>query len=534
MGLVRPRPAPARRCSTGAAPRAARRWPASTASCCDRIAADPRLGDGGRGCRCPTRGQAAGRRPLRWSGGGDPPWLSADAVVVGGGLAGITAALRLADAGRAVTLLEARPAAGRRGVLVPARRAVRRQRPARVPALLRGLPLAARAPRRRPTRSRCSRTSTSRCCAPTAGAARLRRSPGVPAPLHLTAALARYRLLSPADRLRAARGALALRRLDPADPALDAQTLGDFLRRHGQNDATIAALWGIVATATLNLHPDEASLALAAKVFRTGLLDQRRRRGRRLRRGAARRRCTRRRRCAALEAAGVEVLLGHRVDAVSSRAASCGSRGRRATSARRRGRRRAGGAARATRSRVAALPRARPPRPARASARRRSSTCTSIYDRQVTDLPFAAAVDSPVQWFFDRTDSSGSARTHPARSTSRSRCPPPTTSSTRPAATVLERFVAELARCCRPAAARRGPRRVRHPRAPRHLPAGRRAARRCDREPHRASTACWLAGAWTATGWPDTMESAVRSGIAAAEAVLPRAASDGTTARFAA
>ena len=34
------------------------------------------------------------------------------AVVVGGGLAGITAALRLADAGRAVTLLERRPRLG--------------------------------------------------------------------------------------------------------------------------------------------------------------------------------------------------------------------------------------------------------------------------------------------------------------------------------------------------------------------------------------------------------------------------------------
>jgi uncharacterized protein with NAD-binding domain and iron-sulfur cluster len=30
----------------------------------------------------------------------------------------------------------------------------------------------------------------------------------------------------------------------------------------------------------------------------------------------------------------------------------------------------------------------------------------------------------------------------------------------------------------------------------------------------------WLAGAWTDTGWPDTMESAVRSGIRAAEAAL--------------
>ncbi len=32
-----------------------------------------------------------------------------------------------------------------------------------------------------------------------------------------------------------------------------------------------------------------------------------------------------------------------------------------------------------------------------------------IYDRQVTRLPFAAAVDSPVQWVFDRTGPSGLA-----------------------------------------------------------------------------------------------------------------------------
>jgi uncharacterized protein with NAD-binding domain and iron-sulfur cluster len=30
----------------------------------------------------------------------------------------------------------------------------------------------------------------------------------------------------------------------------------------------------------------------------------------------------------------------------------------------------------------------------------------------------------------------------------------------------------------------------------------------------------WLAGAWTDTGWPDTMEGAVRSGVTAAEAAL--------------
>ena len=30
----------------------------------------------------------------------------------------------------------------------------------------------------------------------------------------------------------------------------------------------------------------------------------------------------------------------------------------------------------------------------------------------------------------------------------------------------------------------------------------------------------WLAGSWTDTGWPDTMESAARSGVAAAEGAL--------------
>ena len=32
-----------------------------------------------------------------------------------------------------------------------------------------------------------------------------------------------------------------------------------------------------------------------------------------------------------------------------------------------------------------------------------------IYDRKVMDLPFVAAVNSPVQWIFDRTEISGLA-----------------------------------------------------------------------------------------------------------------------------
>src|SRR6185312_950338 len=35
-----------------------------------------------------------------------------------------------------------------------------------------------------------------------------------------------------------------------------------------------------------------------------------------------------------------------------------------------------------------------------------------VYDRPVTEFPFAAAVGSPVQWIFDRTGSSGVRETH--------------------------------------------------------------------------------------------------------------------------
>ena len=437
------------------------------------------------------------------------------AVVVGGGLAGIAAALRLADAGRSVALLEARPRLGgaafsfRRGPLsidngqhvflrcceayrwllerLGVEDDVVLQRRLDIPIL---------------RSDGCS--------------ARLRRLPGVPAPLHLSAALARYGLLGPADRLRAARGALALRRLDPVDPSLDAQTLGSFLRRHGQNDATIGALWSIIATATLNLHPDEASLALAAKVFRTGLLD-------RAAAGdvgyaavplgelhsvAALR---------ALTASGVEVLLGHPVDSVEP-----------------------GGVVRArgktgermwhTDTVVLATPHREAFAAAPALTGTPAATATGldatpivnvhvIYDRTVTELPFAAAVDSCVQWFFDRTDTSGLHRLHPAGQYLAVTVSAAAGIIDEPSRALKERFVAELARLLPPA------RRAHVVDA--FVTRERRATFRQApgsatlRPPSRSGLdGIWLAGSWTGTGWPDTMESAVRSGVAAAEAAL--------------
>ncbi len=59
-------------------------------------------------------------------------------------------------------------------------------------------------------------------------------------------------------------------RLD--DPSLDRSTFGEWLAAHGQSPRSISRFWDLVTRPTVNLPAAEASLALAAKVFQTGLL----------------------------------------------------------------------------------------------------------------------------------------------------------------------------------------------------------------------------------------------------------------------
>jgi uncharacterized protein with NAD-binding domain and iron-sulfur cluster len=140
-----------------------------------------------------------------------------------------------------------------------------------------------------------------------------------------------------------------------------------------------------------------------------------------------------------------------------------------------------------------------------------------VYDRPVTDLHFAAAVNSPVQWFFDRTESSGLAARRP-----RAQYLAVTVSAAaglidEPSRPVLDRFIPELARLLPHA----GDAEVvdafvtRERRATFRQAAGTWALRPGTTD---GPETILLAGAWTDTGWPDTMEGAVRSGVAAAEA----------------
>ena len=438
-------------------------------------------------------------------------------AVVGGGLAGITAALRLADAGAAVTLLETRPRLGglahsfRRGELdVDNGQHVFLRCCTSYLGLLDRLGVADQVV--------VQERLDIPVLAPGGAPVRLRRN-GMPAPLHLGPALLRYRPLAVADRLRMVRAALALRGVDADDPATDARGFGDWLAAHGQGERAVAVLWDLVGIATLNARAADASLALAATVFQLGLLTDaaagdigwaRVPLGR-LHDDAAR---------AALDAAGVQVRTSTRVSAL---APGPGGRWRLAID----------GDEDLLADRVvsavppAAADRLLPPGtldlPAGWSARLGSSPIVNVHvvlDRTVLPTAFAAGIDSPVQWVFDRTAQSGAADVHPPGSQYLA-------VSLSAADDLIGRPVAELRTLILPALAALLPAAAdaavldffvtREPHATFRAAPGSAALRP---GPTTSAAGLHVAGAWTATGWPATMEGAVRSGEAAAAAVL--------------
>jgi len=145
-----------------------------------------------------------------------------------------------------------------------------------------------------------------------------------------------------------------------------------------------------------------------------------------------------------------------------------------------------------------------------------------IYDRRVTRLPFAAAVDSPVQWVFDRTGPSG-LRSGQYLAVSLSAADAYVDV---PASVLRERFLPALADLF--PAAREA--RVSDFFVTRERQATLRQVPGCERPRPGAATALpglVLAGAWTDTGWPDTMEGAVRSGLNAVRALRQELAAPG-------
>jgi squalene-associated FAD-dependent desaturase len=341
----------------------------------------------------------------------------------------------------------------------------------------------------------------------------------LPAPLHLAATLAGYRLLSGGDRARVLMAAGLLRTLNPADPKLDDRSFADWLVRHGQRPAAIDALWNLITVAALNTDAAHASLALCAMVFRTALLER-----------------------ADAADIGVPMLpLGElHGDAAERYLTAHGAKIHTRTAVRRI---RSVGDGFEVALDGDTLPAdavvvAAPPEPTAAMlppgaldhperlAQLGGAPIVNVhtvYGRRVTGDPFTAVVGSPVQWVFDRSEIAQlDSGQYLAVSLSAAERWIDT-----PTAQLRDVFLPEMAKLF-PAAATAEVTKffvTRERRATFRQAPGSAGLR----PPARTGLpGCVLAGAWTATGWPDTMEGAVRSGNEAARLAAARLVGLGT------
>jgi squalene-associated FAD-dependent desaturase len=426
-------------------------------------------------------------------------------VVVGGGLSGIAAGLECARAGASVTLIESRGRLGgaaysfdRHGIHADNGQHVFLRCCTAYRELLEEIgatQMVTLQPR-----------LDIPILAPGGRRARLRRS-GLPAPLHLARALTGYRLLSLGERLSVVRAMRALGSVNVDDPAVDARSFGDWLAEHGQGERAVEAIWSLICRPTVNLSVEDTSLAQAAQVFQVGLLGEAsagdvghaivplseihdRAAG------------------LALQRAGVHVMLRHGATALRAGQGGFSIEV-------------SGAPTLEADVLVLAVSPDRAARllPAEAGVsgagleRLGSSPIVNlhvVYDRRVLDEPFAAGVYTPVQWVFDRTAGSGvRAGQYLAVTLSA-------------ADEELEMTVDDLRARYLPALAdllpAAGSAEVREFFVTREHSATFRAtpgARALRPGPRTQLPGLALAGTWTDTGWPATMESAVRSGRAA-------------------
>jgi squalene-associated FAD-dependent desaturase len=426
--------------------------------------------------------------------------------VCGGGLAGIAAAVEAAGLGAAVTLVERRPFLGGKafsfadpdsgrevdngqhvflGCCPAYMRLLRLLGTLRHTSLQRRLDV--------PVRDRAGRRGA------------LRAAP-LPAPLHLGPSFAAYPHLSPAEKAAALRALAALALMpERARRDLDGVSFAAWLAGRGQSPGAMRRFWDLIVLPTCNDRSDRVSAALAAFVFRRGFLATSW--GSAV--GWSRVGLTRLVDPAArdfLRARGGRVIAGTPAAAAGPDGVTMADGGR---------------------LRADAVVLALPPGRARALAPEAlpedpglgTSPIVNVhvwYDRPVMDEPFTAVVDSPAQWIFNRTAMGGGdgSSHHLALSISGAR-----EEVGIPRAELAESMRAELelllprARSARALATAV----VKEPQATFAAAPG-QAARRPGAATPVGGVA--LAGAWTATGWPATMEGAVRSGIAAARHVL--------------
>lgn len=367
-----------------------------------------------------------------------------------------------------------------------------------------------------------------------------------PAPLHLMRSLLHYPHMTGSERINAARTALALRKLDPEKRQLDSKTaaalqsetriepqkgntalqiddatFGQWLRSRGESENAIRSLWNLIILPTANLPADQVSLQLAAKIFVTGLLTDNSAADigwsavplSELHADAA---------SVALRNLGAEVRTKAAVEKITTDPLGVRCDGEHLPA----------DAVVAAVPHTAAdiLPEGSVKHQDRLSELGESPIINVhlVYDQPVTDLPLAAALGSEAQFVFDRTAAAklggnseeGSQRGTGPQCLGISLSAADEYLSWSPAE-LIEHMTAEVAKLFPKARGRQ----------PRDAMVTREVSATFRGVPGTASLrppaetnhpGLFIAGAWTDTGWPATMEGAVRSGIAATELALRR------------
>ena len=397
--------------------------------------------------------------------------------MVGGGLSGLAAAVELADSGQEVTVLEARPTLGGVVQTLPERVGDPPPPPDNGQHIalgcfeeyLRFLDRIGEGSSYRRTRLSLPVIGED------ASVAAISRSP---------ASILRYRHLPGRERLGVVRALIGLRRARQDD----GETFGALLRRLGASEAQIGRFWDVFVRPALNLRTDEASAAMGVFTVRTALL------GRAaaadvilparplgaMHGDAAQR---------ALETAGATVRTSHRVESLDELDAD---------------------------AIVVAVPPSESARllgePAPPLGASPIVSVHLLFDRPLLRWPLAALLGSPAHWVFDRGGLTG----HPPE---RGQYLTVVASGAPDLLDVRGKSLVELmageltGRLGRAALLWS---RVRS--EPYATIALRPGVQRPGVETSHPNVA--RAGTWTDTGWPATMEGAIRSGLTAARTIM--------------
>jgi len=326
----------------------------------------------------------------------------------------------------------------------------------------------------------------------------LRRG-GLPAPLHFTGSFARMRCLGLGDKLAIARGLLALRRERTRRQDLDRISMLDWLREKRQTTRAIERFWGQVLVSAVNEDLGRMAACHGFQVFWLGFLA----RADAYEMGVPAIPLGELYRAELWQASHVTLRLRCPVERIDSDGIL------------------AGGGRHTADYYICALPFERAGAVGLEAPAFEHSPITGIhlwFDRAVTDLPHATLLDRTIQWMFNKSEGRylqlvvSASRKLAAMSR----------------AEIIALATAELGEFLPGArgAVIEKAHVIKEMRATFSAAPGTEALRPA------AATAranLFLAGDWTRSGWPATMEGAVRSGYLAAEAV---AAASGRPARF--